>query len=486
MGKVIYDGKRLIPAPFLSIQKNGERKGDGELIGKKYSISLRGTLVAFKGSPTSSGTWYDQSGYPADETIGSDSRLGALLRKQEALRELFSVDGRTLEVQSMDGTQPFKCNPRILSIDVNEGIWYDRVEYTINMEADKVYPEDDSTDGLPYISDFSESWNIDTNENQLENYDGTQTYTLRHSISARGKRFYDETGTLSKPAWEQAKSYIVPRLGFDSQILLSSGVINLPSYYRGYNLVRSEDIDEAGGGYSVSESWVISSGNAVETFNIKKEVQLESPYTTVTIDGEVMGFEDREDDMSIASSKWTNAQAKYASISGLAHTRAQNFTGLQLNINPLTFSQGLNPYNGTISYGVTYNNRPMNLIEGAKTEVISINDSRRGDVFASVFCIGRDEGPILQYMGASTEATRSLNIECIVPVENFSDRSVATIQSLIRSPRENPAYSSTIENLIYAVNPKNNGFTLSYKSSPQESWNFLTGQYSYNITWTYE
>lgn len=486
MGRVLYDNKRLIPAPLVSIQKNGERTSDGQLIGKKYSISLRGSLIAWKGSPSSSGTWYDQSGYPADEIIGNDSRLGAVLRKQEALRELFSADGRTLEIQSMDGTQPLKCNPRIISIDVSEGIWYDRADYTINCEADKLYPEDDSTDGLPHIADFSESWNIDSNEGQLENYNGDKTYSLRHSISARGKRFYDETGSLVKEAWEQARDYVVPRLGFDSQIALSSGVNYLPSYFNGFNLVRSEDIDKTGGGYSVSETWILSSGNAVENYNIQVEDNLSSPYKTVTIDGEITGFEDRDSDMSITSSKWDNAQAKFVAISGMAHTRAQLFSGLNLNPIPLVYSRGNSPFNGNIRYSYQYDTRPMRLIDGARSESITISDNGRGDIFAALFCIGRAAGPVLQYLGASSEATRNLSMELVVTPENYTDTSVSTLQNLLRNPRQNPTYSGAIENMIYAANPKNNGYTTSLKSQPQETWDFLNGRYTYNVTWTYE
>lgn len=488
MSHVMYNGKRMIPAPFVSIQKTFDRAGDTQKIGKTYNIVLRGSLVAFKGSPMSDKTWYTGSDYPPDETVGDTSRLASLLRKQEALRTLFSTDGLTLEIQSMDGSQPLKCNPRIINIEIADGTWYDRVEYTITVEADKLYPEtDSSTDNLDYISDFSENWAIETNEDQYESYGLGRTYRLSHSINAKGKRFYDETGTLTKEAWEQARDFVQPRLGFDSQIMLSSGVNYLPSYYNGFNLIRSEDIDKIGGGYSVSENWVLASGKATESFSINMENSLDNPYKSVTIDGDIVGFEERNSDMSLSSTKWDNALAKFVAVSGLAHSRAQTFSGLNLNVIPLSFTQGRNPITGTISYGIQYNTRPMRLIDGAISESVTISNSNRGDVFAAIFCIGREAGPILQYLGASTEATRSLNIEVVISPTVYTDTSLSTLKSLMNTtPRTNPLYSGAIANLIDAANPIFNGFTTSLRSAPQESWDFLTGRYSYNVTWTYE
>lgn len=486
---VTYNSKKIIPAPFVGITKNENRAGDGSLVGKTYQLTVRGTLLAFKGSPSSSGTFWTISGYPTDETVVADSRLTSILRKQEALRQLFSEDGKSFEIQALDGAQPLKCNPRVVSVDVAEGVWYDRCDYTIQLEADKIYPEIDASldSSNIYIESASESWSIETNEDNLETYNGSRTYSLRHNISAKGKRFYETTGLLSKNAWEQARDYVIPRLGFDATIALSSGVNNLPSYYNGINLVRSEEIDELDGSYSVSENWILASGLATEHFSIRIDNSLESPYQTVSLEGEIQGFEQRDSSMNIVSSKWDNALSKFTYASGVAHNRAQTFSGLSLNVLPLTFNQGRNPITGNINYQIDYNDRPSRLIPGAKSEVVSINDNNRGDVFAAIFCIGRSAGPILQDMGATTEASRTLNIELLISPPTYSNNNISTIKTLInQNPRLDPSYSGAIDNIIVAANPINNGFTTSLRSSPQESWDFLNGRYSYNVTWTYE
>ena len=45
----------LTPAPFVNITKEFDKQGDGEILGTRYSITLQGTLVADRGSPTYEG-----------------------------------------------------------------------------------------------------------------------------------------------------------------------------------------------------------------------------------------------------------------------------------------------------------------------------------------------------------------------------------------------------------------------------------------------
>lgn len=82
-----------------------------------------------------------------------------------------------------------------------------------------------------YLSDVTESWNIDTDE-RAENESLSRTYRLTHSVSATGKRHYNNN-ILQAEAWQQARDWVQSKLGFDSSKALSSGVNNLPSYYSG-------------------------------------------------------------------------------------------------------------------------------------------------------------------------------------------------------------------------------------------------------------
>ena len=83
MSYVKYNGNRLIPAPLVNINKTYTKSSDGSIIGSIFNVSLVGEIVAWKGSPASSGIWHTGTGYPADETIDSNSRLSAIQRNTQ-------------------------------------------------------------------------------------------------------------------------------------------------------------------------------------------------------------------------------------------------------------------------------------------------------------------------------------------------------------------------------------------------------------------
>lgn len=486
MSRVMYDGKRIIPAPFVSINKTYQRSGNGDIIGKTYTIDVIGTIVAYMGSPDSNGDFHTGGGYPADESIDNDSRLSAIQRKQEALRELFSDEGRHFEVQALDGSNSVKCNPRVVDINFPDGLWYDKCEYTITLECDELYPEQEDV-FTEYIESASEEWTISTNE-QPETINSSRTYALTHTVSAVGKKFYTSTGdgSIEKQAWVQARDFVLSRLGFDSEIALSSGVNNLPSYYSGWNHVRNETPDIQGGGFSVTETWLLASGSAIEDFTIQQSDELEAPYTRVTINGNVTGLESRDSNMGILTTKWDNAHTKFIQASGWAFSRAQTYTGLNLNVTPLSFVVGRNPFQGTIDYSFEYDTRPVNLIENAKTESITISDNFDGELFASVFVLGRVDGPVLQDLSTKPANTRSLSIEIVVDPPTYpANPSVADMTDALinQKPRLDANFSTSLNNLITAAKPSADTV---YQSQPQESWDIKTGRYSYNVEWTYE
>jgi hypothetical protein len=493
-----YNSKRIIPAPIVSITKNFEKTGDGEIKGARFTLTITGTLMAFKGSPDSDGDFYTGSRYDPDgrteptslEEISQDSRVAAIFRKQEALRELFSQEGHSLEFQAFDGSPPIKCNPRINSIEFQDGIWYDVCRYTINCEADVIYingtsiGEDEFTQ---YISEANETWNIDTSEDRPEGLGLPRTYILSHTVSAKGKRFYDEAGDLESPAWEQARKYVVPRLGFDNNLLSSSGVRDLPSYYGGFNHVRKEDIGKNDGTYSVSETWILSSGAALEDFNVSVTRDSRDGLTKVSIDGNITGLEQRSAAMQVVSTKFNNAETKFNSVSGVLLTRAQTYSGETLNVFPASVLLGKNPVTGTITYKYEYDNRPTNYIPGAKSEVISISNNWNVDTFAQIFVLGRAAGPVLQDLGSREAQTTDLSIEVVFNPAVLSESSVNGYKSILNL--QNPRFTAAgteIQKIVDAANPVNNGFATAYISTQNESWEPTSGRYSYKIQYVYE
>jgi len=476
MSVVSYDSKKLIPAPQLAITKTFNKSGDGTIIGTTYQLVLTGDLIAYKGSPDSLRVFWDQTGYPPDEAIEADGRLAALLRKQEALRDLFSAHGRELYIQSADGSEPLKCNPRINDITFSEGIWFDRISYTITMEADKVYPIVENEFDAQ-ISDASESWNIETDDGTVEGVGMPRTYRLTHSLNATGKLYYDELGNETT-AWHNARAYVIPLLGMNNSFLLSSGVKDLPSYYGGYNHIRSENIDVKAGSYGVTETWILASGSALEDFTVQILSTSESNRQNVKINGTVTGLEVRNSNLGLTTSKYANAETKFTAVSGLAFSRCQIYSGYDLNLYPLSETIGKNPVNGVITYDFEYDNRPYNLIPGALAEKITINDILPNELVAIIPVLGRTAGPVLQPINTSQETTRTLSVEFVLRSRvDFTDLTAAF----------NTARPTSLVNTIKdAADPIEAGYSTSYIQNDRETWEPITGRYSREITWVYQ
>lgn len=481
MSHVQYNSKRLIPAPFVAINKQYEKTGDGQIIGSIYSLVITGKCLAWKGSPDSTGAFWSSAGYPADENISENSRLGAILRKQEGIRKLFSQQGLSLEFQSADGTTPLKCYPRIISVDFSSEVWNQYFNYTITCEADVVYGLNPVEDGfVQYLSEASESWSFDTDEDRPETIGIPRTYRVTHSISARGKSVYNASNVLIKPAWQWARDWALPRMGFDSTIALSSGVNNLPSYYGAYNNVRNEQIDELGGNYSITETFVLASGQSIEEFTVSARTSLDTGLTSITIDGQITGLEERNNDYSLHKSKYDNAVSKFNTIQSLFVTRAQGYSGTTVNATPTSTSVGRNPLTGIINYTYEYNDRPSNLITGARSEVISVQDNWGVDAFAPIFVLGRALGPVIQNLGTRRERTRNLTIEVVMPVATGT----VTNRLYTSKPTINSTTLADIQNIVNAMNPVTFGGYNVNVSEQNQSWD---GQrFTYNCAWVYE
>jgi hypothetical protein len=494
MGRVLYDGSRLIPAPFVSIQKTYERADDGQKLGSLFTIQLSNDLVTFKGSPDSDQTLWTAGGYPPDEVVAGDSRLASALRKQEALRELFSQDGRLLEIQSNDGSQPMKCNPTVKDINIDQGSWYNVVKYTITLEANAITVngiEIGEDDFDQYISTASESWSFETDEETPESVELNRTYRLTHTLSAKGKVHYDETGAQIREPWEQARAWVLPRLGLDSAVVFSSGVHNLPSYYGGYNHVRTSQTDKIGGNFSATEAWILASGAALEDFTVETSTNSEDGKTRVSINGSIKGLEVRNGDFQVTSSKFVNADSKWSGVYPILISRAQNYSNKTLNIIPLGSTVGKNPALGIITYGFEYDNRPSNVLTDSVSEVISLEDNFDVDAIAVIPILGRVAGPLIQDLNSHRENARTLNIEVVYDPEILNTGNIVT-RFVTNNPIVKEPYKTEIQSIVDAVNPvsagllNNAGVAASVRKVVNQTAGWDGSRFSLNITWVWE
>lgn len=480
----------LVPVPLMNLNKTYNKTGDGTLVGTVFTAQLNGTLYAPTGG------------------------LAAIIALQDNIREIFNVNGKLFEV-TCDGSPLISAYPRVNGPVFQEGNWVQTCPYTVELEWDDepgtatplVGAASGEFSGLipPYIADAQESWAIEIIEDKakysLDLSSGTDTnpYQLRvtHNVSAIGKKHYTGAG-LEMEAWQQAKVYVDNKIGWDGAFPGYSGVFNLDtSSFAPFNHVRSNNIDETGGSYAVSESWIAispsgggGSGRAIEDFTVEVRKGIDSDLTTVSIQGQIQGLESRTYGTGTNVGAFAITETKYAAASGYwnsikdsarIYPRVQLFgTGSTRPINIAHTSKvvGHNPSNGIITYSYEYNDRPSNCIANSLTESITISDSNPTEVFAEIGIPGRSAGPILQDMGTITSAKREVSIEVVMAPASGCGNIAAL---MVNNPRND---AITVANWVYS------GLTASYsqvfKHLDNETWDVKTGRYTLQRGWTYE
>jgi len=480
---MVYGTYNISPVPFLALTRQLQTKADGTIIGCLFNARLDGTIYC----PT--------GGFPA------------VIAKQQDLRQAFLTHGLLFKVMC-DSTELIKAYPRIAGpIDFQETSdnWVFSTKYSVDLQWDDELVLNEAS-GLvpPYISDTQESWSVEFVEDKAK-YEFTlpgsitdaNPYQVRitHAISAVGKKHYT-SGTLDKEAWEQAREYIVPRLGYNGSYLGASGVLNISSgNFTAFNHVRQNVVDISAGSYSVTENWIAINpsgsgvaGRALEDFTVDVRKGIESDITTVSIQGSIQGLETRSygtnpGDFTISETKYAAASGYWAAINTTRiYPRAQLFAGSGLtrpiNTTPASRVVGHNPVNGLITYSYEYNDRPSNCITGAITESIMVTDNNPTDVFAEIGIPGRSAGPILQDMGTITSAKREVSIEAIMAPAT----GCASVSGLfINNPRTQVA---TIINLFSG--DLTSTHTQVFKHADSETWDVKTGRYTRQVGWTYQ
>ena len=478
-----YGGNSISPVPLVTIAKNKDRSGDLTDIGSTFKITLNGTII--------------------NQNPGGLAVTDAAL---DSIKNIFKTDGQVFEIYC-DATLILRCYPIVVAgpvFDESSDNWVFRIPYTIELEY---YQDDKNEDAYSeYISALDESWNIEFIDDK-EHYSWTlptvgldkNPYFLRltHNISATGKRRFVSSG-LYQPAWKNARDAVVSRLGYDNT-KLGDYVININpsgSGFGAYNHVRTNQIGESDGSYTVTESWVLANsgtgiaGKAIEDFTINYRKAIETGINTITIDGSIEGLDTRSygtnpGDYGFSQTKYAAAEAYWASVKTKLYYRCQyaasGETPGTLNIIPKTNSIGYNPTAGTITYAYEYDTRPSNCISGALSEVFTITDNNPTDVFASLSVIGRAAGPILQDMGTVTARTREVNIEVVMTPATGCPTTTGNWYSLRYTQSPKPQVDSLVQ-IIYSEMTGTYGQV--FKHIDSENWNPKDGRYTRNVGYT--
>lgn len=504
---------KIIPAPILSFQKTFKRLGDGRKAKPLFNLSLIGTIINDKGSPYivnagDNSILFDNSGtfhYPND-TIGGDVFFGQdeLRLKIEGLRSIMT-DGSLLEVTpwTASGT-PMKCYFRMNNFSVEEGLWYRTAKYKIDLETDTMLAG--SPDIAPTEDAFPDSGNLDKYDGYdiVANYnieDCSENYNIEidseiygifkctHTISAKGYRTWDTVGQVANEAWENAKTFVDDRLGYNPLYFQSGCFGNVSGQFSNYNHYRTNSIDKFGGSYSVTENWILASGNYTEDFSAELRQSITDPFQTVSINGSINGltnFQVGTDTWTASSGliKYQNASGIWNStISGSLYTRAQQYIGVQLNPFPVTQTVTHNFLKGIINYACEFNNRATPLISGARSETLSINDENVSgwvDVIAEHVILNRAIGGIIQPINTTANPTRAISYEAVfaAPTYGGSGNDLAYLMSL--KPR------FQVDTMLSGLIPPNYAPGYLFITQDTESWQPLSQRYSRNVTYRWE
>jgi hypothetical protein len=344
---VLYNQIPIVPAPFVTITPQTNVTGDGTKLGHTFNIVLHGKIVAVP---------------PGTSAISQDARLGVILSKQKALYDQFSVDGKILEFYSPDGTGIIKCNPLIKNgPEFQEGIWTDVCEYTITLEASLLYDVSNASDeAAQFVDEASDNWDITESGTTFSDStdDVTPMWRLNHVVSAKGKRVFDATGSLTKQAWEQARDWVVARLTSSPRPINTQGELSLGTYQY-FNPTRVETINELDGTFSATDTLIMTQNNtATEELTVSIRYSPEDQYvhTTIALNGVIRGLTTNVND---PSGRITNALSYFNGIKPNLFTRASHFLpDITLNQYGSGGSIDYNYAEGTITFSYEYTDRP--------------------------------------------------------------------------------------------------------------------------------
>ena len=396
-----------------------------------------------------------------------------------------------------------------------------------------------------FVENFTDEWSIEVDDALGETSDTEaltfhpKTYIITRNVSATGRTVYNDGKKYE--AWEQAKEFLIKSVLEDTRPSTdkstyptdypdysASGsdnegginkfaefVLDLSVGYGGYNHSRTENVNKTDGTVSITDRWVLLQTGAFENYDISIESSNTDSFTSFSINGSIKGATQLSAKSSVfggskaetGDTPIQNAISKYKKVSNdgkfdinsFVYKRVVAVTNLSVNPQPLSISVSKNDFTGDISYNVSYNNRPLNLISEALNEQISVQDTYPGDLYSIIPVIGRPTGPVLQYIGGRTEYKRSISINLqfdYTDIDKYAPTTltgsaaelIATRNSLIMSkPTLIEPIRTQINNVVRSLSPLNEpNIRKCFVDPPNESWEPRTGTYSLNISWTYE
>ncbi len=539
------------PTPLISISRETLRNSMGDF-GGRYTITLTGTILDQGGVINSSNALQPALGTPQPDgdaafmIFEQQEQLKSLFSEPVLRFEINNIDG--------SATPSTVAYVRLQSLNFEDGVFFNTCRYTAVftaeymtydgtslhdgdkmanlIEADDIQQNfatigEERTSLGGVVSDYTETWSIEvddslgvTSDTAYDKIITPRSYRVTRDISVTGRDylFEDSDQTFKKSeAWREAKGFASKVLLTDhvedypqrnSTGFLANNVINLSSGYGGYNHFRVENIDKTAGVVNINDTWLICSGTAFENYSSSISSSNDNPYVAVTLNGTIKGvssisasgdyYGGNQVNNNLAN-PYDNALKKYYKvandgsfgINSLLYKRANSVVEPGLNPQPLSIALSDDKFAGEITYSIQFDNRPQNVVTEAISEVISVNDTYPGDLYALIPVIGRPTGPVLQYIGGRTEYKRDVSLELVFDYTDidYGNNTGAGIRKklMLSKPSLNNPTRGQINDLVKQLSPMSEpSLRKCFLNPPQESWNPKEGRYSLNLSWVYE
>lgn len=309
------------PVPLISDSKEIvkiSKDGANQIVGTIHTVTFAGTLLPNK---------------PALSGVDPNATCLELLdRKHDQLCTALDEDYGNLLIVDSSGYPVLSVYPKVESLDFAESQMVQRLDYTVAFTYEEGFSDDCR------ITEFNDSWEFAQNDDDTSNASRT--------ISAVG---IDDLASGSG-AFEAAKTYVLQRansLDRTKYAFLSSPYVNSSidlDNLTEYNHTRSESSNVPEGSYSLTETWVLSSGNykddrTTDTSYEADEFGILVP--TVAINGTIQGYGDT------TAERLSNAQAAFANVVA-PEIGFYSAAGISAK------SRSDNRFAGTVSYSLSF------------------------------------------------------------------------------------------------------------------------------------
>lgn len=348
------NNKRLVPAPVVGINKNFIFTPDGRPISSTVSLSIKGTLLPNRGSPSSTGWHTNTTSSPNDELFNNtdSTKFDCLLAKEELLRGELSVTGVSIRFEPT-GLTAVTAYGKIKSMSFDPDLWVIRSNYNIEFEAGMInrgtgnFYED--TFGLNASGLFLTA--CADNVTVSEREDGTGVKDITRALTATSNAVYGSgaiPGSGVEP-WMNAKAWCLDRL---AQFPIVSGDYYLTPTGTQYNVITTESVDRFGGTYSLNQRYIYNVTNYTEQRSVSRTYEYnltgnEGPSNLrIVVNGTIQGL----DPSNIAANKIANARTYYNMIA----TGIANLYGASGSATTNNYTEDLNQ--GSLTYSFNYTN----------------------------------------------------------------------------------------------------------------------------------